>query len=95
MSTSLRSSTFAIPGLAAIATFLGLKPASRGRWSMPPRVEPTIAPAPPRSERIEKLLAAARTQPDLQMIEWQDEATSGAAPARGRPRAGAAPAQVA
>ena len=78
MSTSLRSSTFAIPGLAAIATFLGLKPASRGRWSMPPRVEPTIAPAPPRSERIEKLLAAARTQPDLQMIEWQDEATSGA-----------------
>ena len=78
MSTSLRSSTFPIPGLAAIATFLGLKPAARGRWNMPRRVEPTIAPEPPRSARIEQLLAAARTQPDLQMIEWQGDAAADA-----------------
>jgi hypothetical protein len=77
MSSILRS-TIPVPGLAAIAAFLGLKPATRGRWSMPPRMEPTIAREPPRSAKIEKLLAAARTQPDLQMIEWQDDAAPSA-----------------
>jgi hypothetical protein len=76
--SGVRSTTFPIPGLAAIATFLGLKPASPGRWSMPARVEPTLAPESPRSARIEKLLAAARTQPDLQMIEWPGETTAAA-----------------
>ena len=64
----------AVLSLSAVARLLGLAPANRGRWTMPARVEPTIAPEPPRNARVEKLLAAARTQPDLQMIEWPDEA---------------------
>ena len=80
MAASLRFTTFPIPGLSSLAAFLGLRPASRGRWSVP-RVEPSLAPEPPRSERIDRMLAAARTQPDLQMLEWNgDDSADTAAP---------------
>ena len=71
--------------LAAIAAALfGFNSGGRGRWRMPAKVEPTIDAAPPRGERVEKMLAAARKQPDLQMIEWDSEsglvASAAAAP---------------
>jgi hypothetical protein len=66
--------------LSAVARLLGLAPAHRGRWTMPRRVEPILAPEPRRSERVEKLLAAARIRPDLQMIEWQGDAPADAPP---------------
>jgi len=76
MAASPRVTSFPIPGIAAIAAALGLAPASRGRWNMPPRIEPTAAPAParPQDERVERLLGAARKAPDLQMIEWDAHA---------------------
>ena len=69
--------SFRLPALAAL---LGFGPARAGRWSMP-RTEPTLAPPPTRSERVERLLAAARRQPDLQMLEWEgDDASVAEAP---------------
>jgi hypothetical protein len=60
---------------------MGFAPASRGRWNMPERVEPTAQPEKARSERVGQLLAAARTPPNLQMIEWDADAGDDAAPA--------------
>jgi hypothetical protein len=81
MAATPRHQAFTIPaGLAMLAAAIGLRAPSRGRWRMPGRIEPTVAPEAPRSERVEKLLAAARTTPDLQMIEWDaDEASAAAA----------------
>jgi hypothetical protein len=72
LATSLRFTPFPIPGLAAIAAALGFRSRGQGRWRMP-QVEPTLDAAPPRSERVERMLAVARTRPDLQMIEWDAE----------------------
>jgi hypothetical protein len=69
----------AVTRISAIARFLGLAPASPGRWTHP-RGQPSIAPRAHRDERVERLLAAARRQPELQMIEWEGDALPGAQP---------------
>ena len=76
MAANARRHPFTAPGLAALAAALGFRAPSRGRWRLPGRIEPTVAPELPRSERVEKLLAAARTTPDLQMIEWDADAAT-------------------